>query len=482
METHTSAEAALQRHFGLSPSHLERSLSAALGKNRKAGAFGEVYFQAGSSQSLTWDMGRLTSTVTNVVKGASVRAVLGDKFGFAYTDDPTSSNLLKAARRANSIMEFGQDCGLAPVEGEHGSHNLYAIQHAPMTVGLKEKIELLKAADAAARAVDPRIENVTVSMQISQYTIIIAPSFGEPLVDERVLLRLDVSCLAADGTRRENGHAGGGGRYEFGNFYQNDFWRDLAVASATQAINSLSAKPGPAGEMTVVLGNGWPGILLHEAVGHGLEGDFNRKGTSAFSSMMGEVVASPLCTVVDKGCIPGRRGSLNFDDEGTPTRDTVLIEKGRLVGYMQDRLNAGLMRDPVTGNGRRESYRHAPMPRMTNTMLVGGDSTHDEIIASVKRGIYAEQFSGGQVDITSGKFTFSAVTAYLIEDGRLTTPIKGATIIGNGPDAMRKISMVGNNMEMDLGIGTCGKSGQGVPVGVGMPTVRIDGITVGGAG
>ncbi|HEY9757275.1 MAG TPA: metalloprotease TldD [Oculatellaceae cyanobacterium] len=482
METDVSAEAALHRHFGLSPSQVERSVHAALGRHRKAGAFGEVYFQAGSQQSLTWDLGRLTRTAQAVERGASVRSVLGDKFGFAYTDDPTSGNLLKAARRANAIMEFGQGSGTTPIEGEHGQHDLYAIQCSPMKVPLSEKIALLKAADAAARAVDPRIENVTVSLEISENTIIIATSFGGLLVDERVLIRLNVSCTAVDGTRREKGGTGGGGRYEFDNFYKDELWRQFAVGAAEKAIAGLSAKPGPAGEMTVVLGGGWPGILLHEAVGHGLEGDFNRKGTSAFSSLMGQAVASPLCTVIDVGTLPGRRGSLNVDDEGNPTQNTVLIEKGRLVGYMQDRMNAALMGVAPTGNGRRQSYRYAPMPRMTNTMMVGGDSTPEEIIASVKRGIYAADFSGGQVDITSGKFTFSALNAFLIEDGRLTTPIKGATLIGNGPDAMRKISMVGNDMALDTGIGTCGKSGQSVPVGVGMPTVRIDGITVGGAG
>ncbi|HEY9681462.1 MAG TPA: metalloprotease TldD [Oculatellaceae cyanobacterium] len=480
MRYDANAEATLHRLFGLSRSQVERVITAALGKRRKEGAFGEVYFQAGSSQTLIWDLERLTTTRWEVTSGASVRAVLGDKFGFAYTNDPTAPNLVKAAKRANAIMEYGQESGSQPIEGENRNHNLYRIDNSPIAVSLKDKIALLKECDAAARAVDPRIENVRVSLQIEDTTIVIAPSIGDIIVDVRPLIRLDVSCIAADGTRRENGHVGGGGRHEFDYFQRNELWRQMAVDAAKQAIASLSAEPGPVGEMTVVLGNGWPGILLHEAVGHGLEGDFNRKGTSAFSSMMGEMVASPLCTVIDKGTMPGRRGSLDVDDEGNPTQDTVLIENGRLVGYMQDRMNASLMKSKLTGNGRRESYKYAPMPRMTNTMLVGGSSTHEEIIASVDRGVYAEQFGGGQVDITSGKFTFSATTAYLIENGKLTKPIKGATLIGNGPEAMRRISMVGNNMAMDLGIGTCGKNGQGVPVGVGMPTVRIDGITVGG--
>jgi TldD protein len=458
MRYDATAETTLHRLFGLTPGQIERVITQALGIRHKQGAFGEVYLQY----------------------GASVRAVLGDKFGFAYTNDPTSANLIKAAKKANAIMEHGKHNDNAPIEGGGAKNNLYQIERSPVLVELRDKIALLRQADAAARAVDSRIENVRVSLHIEDQTVIIAPSFGDIIVDVRPLIRMDVSCLAKDGTRRENGSVGGGGRHEFDYFMTNELWRKMAVESATQAISMLSAEAGPAGEMTVVLGNGWPGILLHEAVGHGLEGDFNRKGTSAFSSLMGEMVASPLCTVVDKGTMPGRRGSLDVDDEGNPTSDTVLIEKGRLVGYMQDRMNAHLMKAKPTGNGRRQSYKYAPMPRMTNTMLVNGESSHDEIIASVSYGVYAEQFGGGQVDITSGKFTFSATTAFLIENGKLTKSIKGATLIGNGPEAMRRISMVGNNMAMDKGIGTCGKNGQGVPVGVGMPTVRIDGVTVGG--
>jgi TldD protein len=476
-----TSEKALHRIFGLTPGQVEKVMTAALAGRHKNGAFGEVYFQSGSSQTLSWDQGRLTTTSSDVVRGASVRAVLGDKFGFAYTNDPTSSNLLKAAKKANAIMEHGQRSDDKAIEHGNSRQSLYAIENSPVLVELRDKIALLRQVDAAARAVDSRIENVRITLHIEDQTIIIAPSFGDILVDVRPLIRLDVSCLAKDGTRRENSHVGAGGRYELDWFMHGEMWKSMAIESAEQAIAMLSAEAGPAGEMTVVLGNGWPGILLHEAVGHGLEGDFNRKGTSAFSTLMGEMVASPLCTVIDKGTMPGRRGSLDVDDEGNPTSDTLLIEKGRLVGYMQDRMNAGLMKTKLTGNGRRQSYKYAPMPRMTNTMLVGGDSTHEEIIASVDYGIYAQQFGGGQVDITSGKFTFSATTAFLIEKGKLTRSIKGATLIGNGPEAMRRISMVGNNMAMDNGIGTCGKNGQGVPVGVGMPSVRIDGITVGGA-
>jgi TldD protein len=475
-----SAEQALHRRFGLSPQNIERILHRALGRRRKQGAFGEIYFEDGCTQTLTWDQGVLTSTSNHISRGASVRAVLGDKFGFSYTDNPTVGNLLKAASQAEEIMEYGKPSSPEPIEGKKEKRDLYKITTSPLVIGLKEKIGLIRKANDAAKAYDPRIENVRIALHVEDRTIIIAPSIGDLIVDYRPLIRLDVNCLSVQGNRRENGSTGGGGRQEFEYFVKDEFWKQIAEDAAKRAIDALSSEPGPAGEMTVVLGCGWPGILLHEAVGHGLEGDFNRKKTSAFSSLMGEQVASPLCTVVDVGTLPGRRGSLNVDDEGNPTSDTTLIENGRLVGYMQDRMNAELMKAGLTGNGRRESYKYAPMPRMTNTMLVNGQSSHEEIIASVKYGLYAETFGGGQVNITTGKFTFSATNAFLIENGKLTRSIKGATLIGNGPEAMRRISMVGNNMAMDMGIGTCGKNGQGVPVGVGMPTVRIDGVTVGG--
>ena len=305
---------------------------------------------------------------------------------------------------------------------------------------------------------------------------------GDFVVDKRPMIYLSVSCLADDGKRKETGSGAGGGRSEFAFFLKDDLWRTYTLEAAKQSIDMLSSVGAPAGEMTVVLGPGWPGVLIHEAVGHGLEGDFNRKGTSAYSGRVGEMVASPLCTVIDEGTVPGRRGSLNVDDEGVPTGTAVLIEKGVLRGYMQDRTNAALMRAKATGNGRRQSYKHAPMPRMTNTYLAGGESDPEEIIRSVKYGIYATSFPGGDVDITSGKFTFSTSGAYLIEDGKLTVPIKGATLIGNGPETMKNITMVGNDTALDNGIGMCGKSGQTVPVGVGMPTVRIDNVLVGGTG
>jgi TldD protein len=320
-----------------------------------------------------------------------------------------------------------------------------------------------------------------VSVTAEDYTIIIANSLGGLLLDRRPLVRLSVNCIARNGDRRETGSSGGGGRMEFSALTGDDMWKKHARTAAKQAVELLSSVPAPAGEMTVVLGHGWPGVLIHEAVGHGLEGDFNRKETSAFSKLMGERVASPLVTVVDDGTMANRRGSLTFDDEGTPTGTTMLIENGILKGYMQDRQNATLMRSGLTGNGRRQSYRHVPMPRMTNTYMAGGQSTPEEIIRSVKYGIFAETFGGGQVNITNGDFTFSATAAWLIENGELTRLVKGATLIGNGPKALHNVAMVGNDMALDTGIGTCGKNGQGIPVGVGMPTIRLDKVTVGGS-
>jgi TldD protein len=381
-------------------------------------------------------------------------------------------------------MEYGKRQDYKPdMTIAAGSQNLYPTKQSPLLFPLTEKNKFLRLAEQAARSVDARIQNVTVSLVIQEHTIIIVPSFGQMVVDVRPLIRLSISCLAVDGNRRETGSSGGGGRYDVEYLTQNNLWQQLAVTAADEAISMLSAVPGPVGEMPVVLGNGWPGILLHEAVGHGLEGDFNRKGTSAFSKSMGDMVASPLVTVVDKGNIDGRRGSLNTDDEGTPTGDgTTLIEHGILVGYMQDRMNAYLMPgQKPTGNGRRESYKHEPMPRMTNTMMIGGDSSLEEMIASVKFGIYAKEFGGGQVDITNGNFTFSASKAYVIRDGKLAELVKGATLIGNGPDVMREVSMVGKDPKLDMGIGTCGKNGQSVPVGVGMPSLKVSkGITIGG--
>ncbi len=345
---------------------------------------------------------------------------------------------------------------------------------------MQERAKLLSEIDRIVRASDPRVKNVMASFACEQKIVMIVKSDGQVAADVQPLCRLNVTVIAEDGKGRQMGSYGGGGRVEWNYFIENDRWREYALEAARQAIVNLDAVDAPAGETVVVLGPGWPGILLHEAIGHGLEGDFNRKKTSAFADRIGQKVASELCTVIDDGTIPNRRGSLNVDDEGTPTSRTVLIEKGILRGYLQDRMNARLMKMEPTGNGRRESFAHSPMPRMTNTFMLNGESTPEDIIKSVKKGLYAVNFGGGQVDITNGKFVFSASEAYLIEDGQVTRPVKGATLIGNGPDVLTRVSMVGNDLALDAGVGTCGKDGQSVPVGVGLPTIRIDGITVGG--
>jgi TldD protein len=347
-------------------------------------------------------------------------------------------------------------------------------------MGAAEKVDMLRQIDSYARSRDARVSQVIVSLAATHETILVAATDGTLAADVRPLVRLNVSVIAEHGKRREQGSDGGGGRFTYRELLLDQAWKKFADEAVRQALVNLEADPSPAGTMTVVLGPGWPGVLLHEAVGHGLEGDFNRKGTSAFSGRIGEQVAAKGVTVVDDGTLPRRRGSLSVDDEGTPTEQTVLIEDGILKSYMQDKMNAGLMKMPLTGNGRRESFAHLPMPRMTNTFMLAGDHQPDEIIASVKKGLYAVNFAGGQVDITSGRFVFSASEADLIENGRITKPVRGATLIGNGPDAMTKVSMIGNDLKLDAGVGVCGKDGQSVPVGVGQPTLRIDGLTVGG--
>jgi TldD protein len=366
------------------------------------------------------------------------------------------------------------------VPGRGRAHDLYTLAEPPIVTALTRKLELLRTIDAAARAADPRVSQVIASLSSEEIVMLIATASGWTVGDVRPLTRLNVTVIAEENGKREIGSWGGGGRVPFDYFLEAERWRRFADEATRQAVLKLRAVEAPAGTMTVVLGPGWPGILLHEAIGHGLEGDFNRKGVSAFAGRLGQKVASELVTVVDDGTIPNRRGSLNVDDEGTPTGRTVLIENGVLTGYMQDRLNARLMRMAPTGNGRRESYAHPPMPRMTNTFMLAGHDDPEEIIRSVSGGLYAVTFGGGQVDITSGKFVFSASEAYLIENGRVTTPVKGATLIGNGPDALQRVSRVGHDLAFDEGVGTCGKDGQSVPVGVGLPTIRIDGMTVGG--
>jgi TldD protein len=410
-----------------------------------------------------------------------VRVLAETKTGYAYTDDITIENLEIAARTARYIAQ-NRAAGTPAVAGQTQvqGHDLYPVKTPVNDIALERKVELLYEIDKFARALDPRVKNVFVSLGSEYKVIYIATSQGTRVGDIQPLTRLNVTCIAEEGGKRQIGSFGGGGRVEYGFFVDQQDWQRYAREAVRQAILNLGAIDAPAGTMDVVLGAGWPGILLHEAIGHGLEGDFNRKKTSAFTDRIGQKVASELCTVVDDGTIPSRRGSINIDDEGTPTHRTVLIEKGILKGYLQDKLNAGLMKMPLTGNGRRESYAHIPMPRMTNTFMLAGESAPEDILRSVKKGLYAVSFGGGQVDITSGKFVFSASEAYLIEDGKATRPVKGATLIGNGPDVLTRVSMVGSDLKLDEGVGTCGKDGQSVPVGVGLPTIRIDGLTVGG--
>lgn len=439
----------------------------------------DIYFQSSHFESWSLEAGIIKEGSHSIERGAGVRVVSGDKTGFAYSDRIELPILLEAAKNVKAIVRHGQD---RQVHIESGSPRppLYHAQNPLKSLADQQKIDLLKRIDSETRKLDHRIEEVMVSLIAAHDTILVANQNGALISDIRPLVRLNVSVIMLENGRREQGSMGGGARKDYSYFLENDRALDYAREAVRQAQINLQAEEAPAGNMIVVLGPGWPGILLHEAIGHGLEGDFNRKGTSAFSGRIGERVASNLCTVVDDGTLPDRRGSLSVDDEGTPTENTVLIENGILKGYMQDKLNARLMGVKPTGNGRRESYAHLPMPRMTNTYMLPGASEPEEIIRSVKKGLYARNFGGGQVDITSGKFVFSTSEAYLIENGRITRPVKGATLIGNGPDVLTKVSMVGNDMELDSGVGTCGKDGQSVPVGVGQPTIKIDGLTVGG--
>ncbi|HAB64374.1 MAG TPA: metalloprotease TldD, partial [Pseudomonas sp.] len=414
-------------------------------------------------------------------QGVGVRAQSGEKTGFAYSNAITPDALTHAARAARSISRAGQN-GRVQAFTAQDVAQLYAPDNPLEVMSRAEKVELLKRVDAATRALDPRIQQVTVSMAGVWERILVASTDGGLAADVRPLVRFNVSVIVEQNGRRERGGHGGGGRTDYRYFLSEDRAMGYAREALRQALVNLEAIPAPAGTLPVVLGSGWSGVLLHEAVGHGLEGDFNRKGSSAYSGRMGERVASSLCTIVDDGTLANRRGSLSVDDEGTPTQCTTLIENGILKGYIQDKLNARLMGVAPTGNGRRESYAHLPMPRMTNTYMLAGESDPEEIIRSVKKGIYCASLGGGQVDITSGKFVFSTSEAYLIEDGKITAPVKGATLIGNGPEVMNRVSMVGTDLALDSGVGTCGKDGQSVPVGVGQPTVKIDGITVGGTG
>jgi TldD protein len=462
--------------FDLTPSLMERLLGSSL---RGAVDDADVYLEYRVNEELVLEEGVVKKASRHVSQGAGVRAQAHTRTGYAHTADISIRNLEEAARQARAIATEAGGSAVVAVAGR-APHDLYTLAEPPIATELTRKLDLLRRVDQAARAADPRVTQVIASLSSEEVVMLIATAAGWSVGDVRPLTRLSVTTIAEDDGKREIGTFGGGGRVAFDFFLDGGRWKRFAEEAARQAVLKLRAVEAPAGTMTVVLGPGWPGILLHEAIGHGLEGDFNRKAVSAFAGRLGQKVASELVTVIDDGTIPNRRGSLNVDDEGTPTGRTVLIEKGVLTGYMQDKLNARLMGMRPTGNGRRESFAHPPMPRMTNTFMLAGQEDPADILRSVDRGLYAVAFGGGQVDITSGKFVFSASEAYLIEDGRVTTPVKGATLIGNGPDALTRVTRVGHDLQLDEGIGTCGKDGQSVPVGVGLPTIRIDGMTVGG--
>jgi TldD protein len=472
------AHSFFDHRFGIGTGDLEKVLATAVG--RKAD-YADLFFEYRRNEGISLEEGLVKNCSQSTANGVGVRVLAESKTGYAYTDDITIANLEVAARTAQYIAQTSQSqLPVAVGKPSADSHDLYPVRTPVNDVELGRKIGLLYEVDKFARSLDGRVKNVFVSLGSEYKVVLIASSQGLVIGDIQPLTRLNVTCIVEENGNRQVGSFGGGGRVEFGFFVDSRGYERYAREAVRQAVLNLSADDAPAGTMDVVLGPGWPGILLHEAIGHGLEGDFNRKKTSAFSDRIGQRVASDLCTVVDDGTIPSRRGSINIDDEGTPTERTVLIEKGILKRYLQDRLNAGLMKMPLTGNGRRESYAHIPMPRMTNTFMLAGESAPEEIIHSVKKGLYAVSFGGGQVDITNGKFVFSASEAYLIEDGKVTRPVKGATLIGNGPDVLTRVSMVGSDLALDEGVGTCGKDGQSVPVGVGLPTIKIDGLTVGG--
>jgi TldD protein len=472
------AQSFFDRNFGIRNRDLEKVIDAAMGKKAD---YADLFFEYRRNEGISLEEGMVKNCSQSTSNGVGVRVLAETKTGYAYTDDITIENLEVAARTAQYIAQNRPAQVPAKVGQQPApAHDLYTIATPVNDVPLDRKVALLYEIDKFTRSLDPRVKNVFASIGAEYKVILVASSQGMVVGDIQPLTRLNVTCIVEENGNRQVGSFGGGGRVEFGFFVDGRDYERYAREAVRQAVLNLSAEDAPAGTMDVVLGSGWPGILLHEAIGHGLEGDFNRKKTSAFSDRIGEKVASELCTVVDDGTIPSRRGSINIDDEGTPTSRTTLIEKGILKGYLQDKLNAGLMKMALTGNGRRESYAHIPMPRMTNTFMLAGESAPEDILKSVKKGLYAVSFGGGQVDITSGKFVFSASEAYLIEDGKVTKPVKGATLIGNGPDVLTRVSMVGADLKLDEGVGTCGKDGQSVPVGVGMPTIKIDGLTVGG--
>ncbi len=462
--------------FNITDAQIESLLGTALSKG---GAYADLYFEYTVLNSLGLEEQIIKSANRAVRQGVGVRVVSGERTGFAYCDEIEIDSIRKAALTAAHIADSPVEVGPVSVTPGRPELDLYAVSQSLHESSLEWKIERLQRVDKTARAVDQRIREVQTSIADEYKIILIATSEGVLIGDVQPLARMRVMCIADDDGNLQSGVSGGGGRVGV-EFFTDQLIDHYANEASRQGIVQLEATDAPGGTMEVVLGPGWPGILLHEAVGHGLEADFNRKGTSAFAGLVGQRVASELCTVVDEGTIPNRRGSLNIDDEGNQTSRTVLIENGILRGYLQDKLSSRLTGAKLTGNGRRESYRHMPMPRMTNTYMLGGESTPEEIIRSVKRGLYAVQFGGGQVDITNGKFVFSASEAYLIEDGKITAPVKGATLIGNGPNSLTRVTAVANDLALDEGVGTCGKDGQSVPVGVGMPTIRIAEMTVGG--
>ena len=471
------AKSLLLDPWGLDEADLSRALGEIFAHKVD---YADLYFQYTRSEGWSLEEGIVKTGSFSIEQGVGVRALSGEKTAFAYSDSLSQDALLSSARAVRTIARQGAGrvkvaSGYRPTEGR----SLYLPQDPLVSLPAPDKVALLERVERMARAKDRRVVQVMAGLGAEYDVVLVAGSDGWMAADVRPLVRLSLTVIAEQDGRREVGHGGGGGRTGF-DYFSDELLQQYVDHAVHEALVNLEARPAPAGEMTVVLGSGWPGILLHEAVGHGLEGDFNRKGSSVFSGRVGERVASKGVTVVDDGTIPGRRGSLNIDDEGNVSQRNVLIEDGILRGYMQDSLNARLMKTAVTGNGRRESFAHLPMPRMTNTYMLAGDKDPEEIVRSVKRGIYAVNFGGGQVDITNGKFVFSTSEAYMIEDGKVTHPVKGATLIGNGPDAMTRVSMIGNDMRLDSGVGTCGKDGQSVPVGVGQPTLRMEGLTVGG--
>ena len=477
LERLATAKSLLLDPFGLDEGHLSRAL-AAIKTHQVDDA--DLYFQYTRTEGWSLEEGIVKTGSFSIDQGVGVRAVAGEKTAFAYSDDISEASLMDAAATVRAIAAASQNKrSKVPARKVSASRSLYPSLDPMSTLDSTAKVKLLEKVEKLARAKDPRVVQVMAGMATEYDVVLVARADGTLAADVRPLIRLSVSVIAEQNGRREAGSSGGGGR--FGLAYFDDAMVETYVDEAVHAaLTNLDARPAPAGEMTVVLGSGWPGVLLHEAVGHGLEGDFNRKGSSAFSGRIGQRVAAKGVTVLDDGTIADRRGSLNVDDEGHASQKNVLIEDGILRGYIQDAMNARLMGVKPTGNGRRESYAHVPMPRMTNTYMLGGDKDPQEIVASIKKGLYATNFGGGQVDITSGKFVFSASEAYWVENGKILYPVKGATLIGSGPESLKKISMIGNDMRFDSGVGTCGKEGQSVPVGVGQPTLRIDGLTVGG--